>query len=83
MAWGVGVKNLIARNSPDMLGAKTGTKIAPVRRLNVPKVPFCVKFRPEAVRDDGKSPNPIIWGRNAGFRADIFGRFSDDFLGCP
>ena len=27
MAWGVGVENLIARNSPDMLGGKTGTKI--------------------------------------------------------
>ena len=83
MAWGVGVENLIARNSPDMLGGKTGTKIAPIWRLNAPKVPICVKFRREAVRDDGKVRNPMILHRNAGFRVDMFGRFSDDFLGCP
>ena len=83
MAWGVGVENLIARNSPDMLGTKMGTKIAPIWRLNAPKVPFCAKFRREAVRDDGKVRNPIVLGPNAGFRVDVFGRFSVDFFGVP
>ena len=83
MAWGVGVENLIARNSPDMLGDKTGTEIAPIWRLNAPKVPCCVKFWREAVRDDGKVRNTIVLGPNAGFRVDSCGRFSMDFFGVP
>ena len=44
MAWGVGVIDLTAGESIDMLGDKKGTKLGPVRRLNAPKVPFCLKF---------------------------------------
>ena len=73
---GSGAKNLTARKSPDMLGGKMGTKRVPVRALKVPYSSKCTVFRGEAIRDDGKSPNPLFWVETADFRADIFGRFS-------
>ena len=83
MSWGVGVKNLTARNSPDMLGEKICTKRVPVRALNIPTISKCTVFRGEAIRDDGKSPNPVFWVETAGFRVDVFGRFSEFFFGAP
>ena len=73
VAWGVGVKNLTARNSPDMLGDKIGMKQIPA--LNAPCSSKCIVFQGEAIRDDGKSPNPLFWVETADFRVD--------FLGCP
>ena len=83
MSWGGWVKNLTARNSPDMLGEKIGTKRVPVRALNIPTISKCTVFRGEAIRDDGRSPNPVFWVETAGFRVDVFGRCLVDFLGCP
>ena len=80
---GSGAKNLTARKSPDMLGGKMGTKRVPVRALKVPYSSKCTVFQGEAIRDDGKSPNPLFWVETADFRVDIFGRFLVDFLGCP
>ena len=42
-----------------------------------------MNFSCEAVRDDGRVRNPIVLGPNAGFRVDIFGRFSEFFFGVP
>ena len=72
---GVGVKNLTARNSPDMLGDKIGMKQVPVQALNAPYSSKCIVFQGEAIRDDGKSPNPLFWIETADFRVDIFGQF--------
>ena len=83
MSWGVGVKNLTARNSPDMLGDKIGMKQVPVRALNAPYSSKCIVFQGEAIRDDGKSPNPLFWVETDSFRVDVFGRFLVDFLVCP
>ena len=80
---GGGGKNLTARIVPDMLGGKMGTKVVPVRALNAPTISKCTALRGEAVRDDGRSPNPLFGVETAGFRVDIFGRFLVDFLGCP
>ena len=66
--------------SPDMLGGKTGTKRVPVRALKVPYSSKCTVFRGEAIRDDGRSPNPLFWVETADFRVDIFGRFFVDFF---
>ena len=81
MSWGVGVKNLTARIAPDMLGSKMGTKMVPVRALNTPTISKCTALRDEAVRDDGRSPDPLFWLEMAGFRVDIFDRFLVDLLG--
>ena len=83
MAWGGGGKNLTARIVPDMLGRKTGTKRVPVGAVNAPTISKCTALRGEAVRDDGRSPNPLFWVETEGFRVDIFGRFFVDFFGCP
>ena len=83
MAWGSGVKKFTARIMPDMLGAKICTKRVPVRAQKVPHSLKCTVFRGEAIRDDGRSPNPLFWAKTADFRVDIFGRFLVDFLGCP
>ena len=83
VSWGVGVKKLTARNSPDMLGDKIGMKQVPVQALNAPYSSIVIVFQGEAIRDDGKSPNPLFWVETEGFRVDIFGRFLMDFLGCP
>ena len=83
VSWGVGVKKLTARNSPDMLGDKIGMKQVPVRALNAPYSSIVIVFQGEAIRDDGKSPNPLFWVETADFRADIFGNFFCGFLGCP
>ena len=80
---GGGGKNLTARIAPDMLGSKMGTKMVSVRALNTPTIAKCTVLRGEAVRDDGRSPNPLFWIETGGFRVDIFGRFFVDFLGCP
>ena len=83
VSWGVGVKNLTARNSPDMLGDKIGMKQVPVRALNAPYSSKCIVFQGEAIRDDGKSPNPLFCFETAGFRTDFFYIFLGGFLGCP
>ena len=83
MAWGGGGKNLTARIAPDMLGSKMGTEMVPVRALSTPTTSRCTALRGEAVRDDGRSPNPLFWVETEGFRVDIFGKFLVDFLGCP
>ena len=83
MSWGSGAKNLTARKSPDMLGSKMGTKRFPVRALKVPYSSKCTVFRGEAIRDDGKSPNPLFGVETADFQVNIFNRFLVDFLGCP
>ncbi len=83
MDWGSGVKNLTARIAPDMLGSKMGTKMVPVGALNAPTISKCTALRGEAVRDDGRSPNPLFWIETAGFWVDIFGRFLVDFFGVP
>ena len=80
---GGGGKNPTARIAPDMLGSNMGTKMVPVRALNTPTISKCTALRDEAVRDDGRSPNPIFVLETAGFQVDIFGRFFVDFLGCP
>ena len=72
VSWGVGVKNLTARNSPDMLGDKIGMKQVPVRALNAPYSSKCIAFQGEAIRDDGKSPNPFILGQNGRFPGQHF-----------
>ena len=58
MSWGVGVKNLTARIAPDMLGSNMGTKMVPVRALKAPSTILRAKFRGDAIRDDGRLPNP-------------------------
>ena len=73
MAWGVGGKNLTTRIVPDMLGRKTGTKVIPVRALNASTISKCTALGDEAVRDDGRSPNPLFGFETEGFRVDIFG----------
>ena len=83
MAWGGGGKNLTARIAPDMLGSKMGTKMVPVRALKAPSTISRAKFRGDAIRDDGRSPNHLFWVETEGFRVDIFGRFLVDFWGCP
>ena len=60
VSWGVGVKKLTARNSPDMLGDKIGMKQVPVRALNAPYSSKSTVFQGEAIRDDGRSPNPLF-----------------------
>ena len=74
--WGAGVKNLIARNAPDMLGSKRDMKQVPMRALKVPTISKSTAFRSEAIRDDGRSPNPLV-GIMADFRVDVFSRFLD------
>ena len=84
VSWGSGAKNLTARKSPDMLRGKIGTKRPPGRALNISTILKCTVFRGEAVRDDGRSPNPLFWVETAGFRVDVFGRFLVDFFwGAP
>ena len=83
VSWGVGVKKLTARNSPDMLGDKIGMKQVPVRALNAPYSSIVIVFQGEAIRDDGKSPNPLFRVETADFRADVFGNFFVDFWGAP
>ena len=80
---GGGGKNLTARIAPDMLGSKMGTKMVPVRALNTLTISKCTALRGEAVRDDGRSPNPLFGVETGGVRVDILGRFLVDFLGCP
>ena len=83
MSWGSGAKNLTARKSPDMLGSKMGTKMVPVRALNAQSTILRAKFRGDAIRDDGRSPNPLFWVETASFRSDIFRVFVVDFWGAP
>ena len=54
---GVGPKNLMARNSPEMSKSKAGTKIVAVRALISPTIAFCTEFRRGSNRDDGILPN--------------------------
>ena len=75
MSWGSGAKNLTARKSPDMLGSKMGTKMVPVRALKAPSTISRAKFRGDAIRDDGRAPNPLFYVETASFRADFFGNF--------
>ena len=79
---GGGGKNLTARIAPDMLGSKMGTKMVPVRALNAPTISKCTALRGEAVRDDGRSPNPLSEVETAGFRVDVFDICLMDLLGC-
>ena len=65
-----------------MLGSKMGTKMVPVRALKAPSTISRAKFRGDAIRDDGRSPNPLFGCEMAGFRVDVFGKFLVDFLGC-
>ena len=65
------MKNLTARIAPDMLGSKMGTKMFPVRALNIPILSKCMAFQGEAIRDDGKSPKPLFWVKTAGFRVEV------------
>ena len=83
MAWGAGGKNLTARIVPDILGGKMGTKVVPVGALNASTISKRRVLRGEAIRDNGRSPNPLFGVETAGFRVDVFGRFLVDFLGCP
>ena len=71
MSWGSGAKNLTARRSPDMLGSKMGTKMAPVRALNAQSTLSRAEFRGDAIRDDGRSPNSLVGVETASFRADF------------
>ena len=72
MSWGSGVKNLTARIAPDMLGGKMGTKMVPVRALKAPSTISRAKFRGDAIRDDGRSPNPFILVQNGRFPGRLF-----------
>ena len=79
MSWGVGVKHLTARIAPGMLGSKMGMKWVPMRALKVPTISNSKVFRGEAIRDDGRLPEPLFWVEIADFRVDFFG----GFLECP
>ena len=59
-----------------------GMKRVPVRALKVPYSSKCTVFQGEAIRDDGKSPNPLFFVETADFRVDIFDRFFVDFWGA-
>ena len=83
MAWRGGGKNLTARIAPDILGSNMGTKMVPVGALNASTISKCTALRDEAVRDDGRSPNPLFGVETEGFHVNSFGRFLIDFLGCP
>ena len=83
MSWGSGAKNLTARKSPDMLGSKMGTKMVPVRALKAPSTISRAKFRGDAIRDDGRSPNPLFLVETASFWADFFCILFVDFCGAP
>ena len=83
VSWGVGVKNLTARDVPDMLGGKMGMKRVAVRALKAPSTISCAKFRGEAIREDERSPGPLFWVETADFRVDFFGRFFLDVWGAP
>ena len=61
MSLGSGAKKITARKSPDMLGSKMGTEMVPVRALNAPSTIYRARFRGDAIRDDGRSPNPLFW----------------------
>ena len=82
MSWGVGVKNLTARIVRDMLGGKMGMKRVPVRALKVSTISISTVFRDEAIREDGRSPEPLFWVVSD-FRVDFSGRFLVDFWGAP
>ena len=56
-----------------------GMKWVPVRALKVPYSSKCTAFQGEAIRDDGRSPNPLFNVEAASFRVDVFSRF----LVCP
>ena len=83
MSEGAGVKNLTARNSPDMLGEKNCMKQVPVRALKLQTTSKCAVFQGEAICDDGRSPKPFLGAKTASFRVDVFGRFLEDFLDAP
>ena len=83
MAWRGGGKNLTARIAPDMLGSKMDTKIVPVRALKAPSTILRAKFRGDAIRDDGRSPNHLLWVETAGVRADFFVMLFVEFWGAP
>ena len=74
--------NLTARNLPDVLGGKMGTKRVPVRALKLPYPSKCTVFQGEAIRDNGRSPKALFWVETASSRGDIFGRFLVDFFGA-
>ena len=83
MSWGVGVKNLAARVVPEMLGGKMGMKRVPRRALKVSTISNSTVFRGEAIREDGRSPEPLLGVEMADFQVDVF---SADFwwiFGCP
>ena len=81
---GGGGKNLTARIAPDMLGRKMGTKRVPVRALNAPTISKCTALRGEAVRDDGRSPNPLFVDRNGRVSGSTFSvDFWSIFRGAP
>ena len=73
MSEGSGAKNLTARKSPDMLGGKMGTKWVPVRALKLPYPSKCTVFQGEAIRDDGRSSEPLSWVEMVDFLVDVFG----------
>ena len=75
LSWGVGVKNLTARVVPDMLGGKMGMKRVPWRALKVSTISNSTVFRGEAIREDGRSPEPLFWVEMGDFQVDFFGRF--------
>ena len=75
-----GPKNVFTY-SPDMLGEKIGMKRVPVRALKLSTASKCTAFQGEAIRDDGRSPNPLFCVETADFRVDVFGLFLD-LLGC-
>ena len=66
-----------------MLGKEIGMKRVPVRALKLPTISKYIVFQGEAIRDDGKSPNPLFCVKTADFRADIFGNILVDFWGAP
>ena len=74
MSWGVGVKNLTARVVPEMLGSKMGMKWVPVRALKVSTISISTVFRGEAIREDGRSPEPLFGVERVDFRVYFFFR---------
>ena len=83
VSWGVGVKNLTARDVPDMLGGKMGMKRVAVRALKVSTISISTVFRGEAIREDGRSPEPLFWVEMNDFRVDFSGRLLMDFWCAP
>ena len=82
MSWGSGAKNPTARKSPDMLGSKMDTEMVPVRALNAQSTILRAKFRGDAIRDDGRSPNHYF-GSKRQVAGPTFSAFFRWIFGAP